>query len=195
MKKRFGSVMVLVVLMTVILCGCGAGSNTADTSGPALSAAAGHSLEEVALQLNSGMMAQQEVTEQDVGIRGTATEVFARSAGKQVSALYVQAFYRDELGQGGVQAGSQTLSQETLEPCTVYEDDEIVVYDLSNYLYGDTMNARMEEAGLEENSQAAGQINECISRLDTLIVPEDEVGEPEQVPTPAVEEITHQIAL
>ena len=185
MKKWLGSILALAVALTAVLCGCSGGETPQNTA----RAAKGYSLAEVALSLDTGLMTQRVVTEQDAGICGTATELLAGAEGKQVSALYLQAFYRKDLEQAGaVQAGSSLLSEDALASCRLYENEELVVYDLSNYLYGDTMSARMEKAGVEETSQAAGEINECISRVHLLIVPETEA------PVTPVQETTYQIA-
>ena len=88
--------------------------------------------------------------------------------GKKVSALYLQGFYRKDLKDREIMIGRQTFSAAELESNIMYQDQNIVVYDLSNFLYRDTLGARVDATGLGEAFET--EIAECLGQMDTLIV-------------------------
>ena len=160
MKKIAVSIVAFAMLFAVVLSACGEKNSTADHGNKAVNVAVGYSLKQLSLSLDSNFMAQKEHSYQDVDINGTCTELYARENGKEVSALYLQGFYRKDLKDREIMIGRQTFSAAELESNIMYQDQNIVVYDLSNFLYRDTLGARVDATGLAE----------CLGQMDTLIV-------------------------
>lgn len=168
MKKIAVSVVAFAMLFAVVLSACGEKNSAADHGNKAVNVAVGYSLKQLSLSLDSNFMAQKEHSYQDVDINGTCTELYARENGKEVSALYLQGFYRKDLKDREIMIGRQTFSAAELESNIMYQDQNIVVYDLSNFLYRDTLGARVDATGLGDAFET--EIAECLGQMDTLIV-------------------------
>ncbi|WP_077533072.1 hypothetical protein [Massiliimalia massiliensis] len=193
MKKMVVSLTAFAAAFIVALCSCGSNGSTADIESQPTAVAVGYSLKQMSLKIDSNVVAQQEIGYQDAAINGTATELFAGQNGKQVSALYLQAFYQKDLGNSEILIGTQTYSKEELASSLVYEDQNIVVYDISNFIYQDTMSARIEAAGLNSSESFEETLNDCVSRVDTLIVKASNAKQPSNAAPEHADE--HEIEL
>lgn len=145
---------------------CQTENNTVDTD--KVSVSKGYSLDQFGLQLSSdtGLLEQQMQYSNQVKINGNYTEVRASRSGDGLLAL--QGFYKEDLLHSEIFINGRTFSNQELTDRLVYEDNEIVVYDISHYVFP---NSAVER--LETSQTTKLQATDCIHHVSEYIVPKN----------------------
>lgn len=169
--KKIAAGMMAVVMIVIMCCSCGSNSS-ASTKNQETPVALGYSLNQFGLKIDSADLLQKECTYQQIDINGKCTEIYGKKLGREVKVAVVQGFYKRDLKNGDVLIANKTYDPNTFENEVVYEDNDIIVYDISNMIYQDTLEDRVAALDLtDDSSQSFGaMLYNCASDLDVLIV-------------------------
>ncbi len=145
MKKISIIVLSLIIVMAFASC-----SNTNDASQGASDDGAvpiskGYSIQNLGIDLFSeieDLVATEGKYSSDVKINGRYTSVNVADASDDTA--YIQGFYKEDLETEKVYVGGRVLGQSDLTDKIVYENDDIIVYDITSYIDGEDSAVNFE---------------------------------------------------
>lgn len=146
MRRLLAAVLVLMIG----LCSCVGNGDSNDSTNAEVNVCMGYSLEQFGLKLKeeTGLAIQQMKYNDEVNVNGNYTEVYDKTGDGNVSLLALQGFYREDLKSKQIFINNRTFSEEQLQDFAVYEDEKLVVYDISYYVYEDSAAERLDSYGI-----------------------------------------------
>lgn len=143
MKKLFAAILIFMIC----LCSCAGKDNNTDAK---VDVCMGYSMEQFGLKLTegTGLAVQQMKYNDTVNVNGNYSEVYDKTGDGDVSLLTLQGFYKEDLKSKQIFINSRTFTEKQMESFLVYEDDKIAVYDISYFIYHDTVSERLDNYGI-----------------------------------------------
>lgn len=147
----------LVLVLTLLLCACSSKENSGNTHPSAKTAVSmGYSLDQ--LQLNfagekSNLVQQKKKYDSTVNVNGDYTELYTSTQGGRVSVMKLQGFYREDLKAASVFINNRVYSEKQLKDNIVYQNDAVLVLDISQMVYQDSLGKRIQNLGLDAEKE------------------------------------------
>lgn len=172
MKKTI-SLLFIFVWMAVFMTSCGeAKKSSGNTQSKATTAVAlGYSLEKLGLSIDSDSVHERNLNYQEADINGDCTEVYGKINSSEVSMIILQGFYKKDLETASVLVDNKTYTDQEMEMHKIYEDEKVIIYDMSNYLYSNTFQERIDDLPADEGGNAEQQENmwDSLDKIDQMI--------------------------
>ena len=126
----------------------------------------GYSLDQFGLKVSSqnAIASKQESYSDEININGNYTELFSRNGSETVPLAALQGFYKKDLKNGEVFINGHTFTADELADKIVYEDNQLIVYDISYYVYPTSLEERT--AHLPNGVFLAGSISQLSDSIE-----------------------------
>lgn len=165
MKK----IMVAIALSVLVLAGCSS-QKDANVNTPVenegVTVSLGYSLDQFGLKVSgqTNLLSKQESYSKEININGNYTELFGRNGSEIVPLAALQGFYKEDLKNGEIFINGRTFSAEEMSDRIVYEDNQLVVYDISYYVYPTSIEERASQ--LPNGAFLAGSISQLSDSIE-----------------------------
>ena len=126
----------------------------------------GYSLDQFGLKVSgqNAVLSKEESYSKEVNVNGNYTELFSRSGSETVPLAALQGFYKKDLKNGEVFLNGRTFTAEELADRMVYEDNQLIVYDISHYVYQTSLEERTSQ--LPHGVFLAGSISQLSDSIE-----------------------------